>query len=1036
MIWNICIRRPVLTVVVFLVVGIFGAYGYVNMPVREYPDIEYPIVSVNVVLFGAEPEVVESEIVEPLEEEINTVEGIKRITSTSREQVGTVVAEFELWRDIDVAAQDVRDRVNRALRELPDDIESPIVRKLDPDARAVMWIALTGDERWDGVRLSRYADEVVKPRLENLRGAGRVQIGGEQRYAGRVSLDPDLMAAHHVTVGEVVRTIQRNNVDIPAGRIQSKAREFLLKTKGQFSSHEPLADLIVSYDNDAPVRIRDLGTVRAGVENDRRLARFKGRESVGLGIVKQSGANTVALAERIRERMSRVAEGFPPGLQYTIASDESDFIEASINDLVFTIFVATLLVILVVLGFLHSLPATLITALSIPFSLLGGVAAMHALGFSINTLTMLALILAIGIVIDDTIVVLESTYRHMEQGTDPVPAARVGTTEVAFAAIANTLSLCAVFIPVAFTSGLIGRFFYEFGLGVAATVIVSTITALSLTAMLASKFLRHKKGRKGFFSYMDAGFRALENVYTTVLKGALNHRLLTMMLAGGALVLGWWWFSQIPREFSPTPDRSQFIVFFETPEGATLEQTGIYARGIERLLARTPQVKHQFLAVGLAQGGGPGKVNEGVAFVRLTPRDQRERHQSEVVQRLRAALETIPGGRSYIIETSVAAVQADAPVQLKLMHTDIEETARYQERVLSWMRRQDNLFTGVRTDLKINKPQVEIRILRERANQMGISVADISNTLRLLLGEPDVSEIEKGSERYEVITEITRKGAMSPRDLHRLYVRSSSGELVGLDNLIRMEETVGPSEINHYNRMRSATLSASLARGATLGEALASLRSHLDETLPRNFTYEFAGQSQDFQESFRSLTITILFSVAFIYLILSAQFESFVHPFTMLLTLPLAMVGAFGALWALNMPFGIVAFIGLIMLTGMATKNAILMIDYTNVLIARGGTAMEAVMEAARIRFRPVIMTTVSTVCGILPIALGIGAGGEARAPMGVAVSAGLLATTGLTLIVLPVAFTLLDRVRYALSGSGKSIKESSHETGPHDLST
>lgn len=1016
MIWNLCIRRPVLTVVVFFAVGVFGVYGYFHMPVREYPDIEFPIISVNVVFPGAEPEVIESEIIEPLEEEINTVEGLKTLTATAREQVGSVIAEFELWRDIDVAAQDVRDRVNRSLRELPDGIESPIIRKLDPDARAVLWLALTGDDRWDGIRMSRYADEVIKPRLENLRGAGRIQIGGERRYAARVSLDPARLASRHLTVHEVVETIRRNNVDIPSGRIESEAREFLVKTPGRFASHEPIGDLIVAYRNDAPVRIRDVGSVRAGVENDRQVARFKGEKTVGLGVVKQSGANTVALADRIRERMEEISRDFPPGLTYTVATDDSEFVEAAINDLVLTIGIATGLVVLVILGFLHSFSGTLITTLAIPVSLLGGVAMMRLLGFSVNILTMLALILAIGIVIDDTIVVLESTYRHMEQGTDPIPAARVGTTEVAFAAVANTLSLCAVFIPVAFTSGLIGRFFYEFGLGVALTVIASTLTALSLTAMLASRFLRATGKKQVVFRWFDAVFARLEQVYELVLQAAFNHRFVTLLLAAGALVLGAWWFTQVPREFTPKADRSQFIISFETPEGATLDRTDRFARSIERVLAQTPEVKHQFLAVGLGRGGGPGKVNEGVVFVRLTPRGQRERHQSRVAQAVRERLSGLAEGRAYVVETSVGAIQAGSPIQLKLMHTDIETLARRQEKVMAWMREQ-GFFTGVRSDLKMDKPQVEVHILRERATQMGVSVATVADTLRLLLGEPDISEVESRSERYEVITEITDQGRMVPEDIKRLYVRAGGGELVSLDNLVELKETVGPSEIPHHNRMRAATLSSSLAPGVTLGEAVKVLRRHLDADLPGAFSYEFAGETRDFQESFESLTVTIAFSVLFIYLILAAQFESFLHPFTMLLTLPLAMVGAFGALWALDMPFGIVAFIGLIMLSGMATKNAILMIDYTNVLIARGQEAVEAAKSAARVRFRPVIMTTVSTVLGILPVALGYGVGGEARAPMGVAVSAGLIATTGLTLLILPVVFTLFHRVHTSLSG-------------------
>lgn len=1026
MIWNFCIRRPVLTVVVFLAVGVFGVYGSVHMPVREYPDVEFPIVSVNVVFPGAEPKVVESEIVEPLEEEINTVEGLKRITSTAREQVGTIMAEFELWRDVDVAAQDVRDRVQRARRELPDNIEEPIVRKLDPDARSILWIALIGDERWDGIRLSRYADETVKPRLENLRGAGRVRIGGERRYAVRVSLDPARLAAHHLTAQEVVATIRKNNVDIPSGRIVSEAREFLVKTRGRLTSPGPVGDLVVAVRNEAPVRVRDVGTVRVGVEDDRQLARFKGKRTVGLGVVKQSGANTVALAERARDRMRSLSRDFPPGLDYVVASDASDFIEGSIRDLVFTIGIATALVVLVVFGFLHTFSGTVITALAIPSSLLSGVAVMHMLGFSVNTLTMLALILAIGIVIDDTIVVLESSFRHMERGTEPIPATRVGTTEVAFAAIANTLSLCAVFIPVAFTSGLIGRFFYEFGLGVAFTVIASTLTALSLTAMLASRFLRAKGTKRAVFQGFDASFDRLENGYARILQSAFRHRLVTVLLGMAALGLGFWWFSQVPREFTPTADRSQFMVSFETPEGATLSQTDRFARRLEQVLERTPQVRHQFLAIGLSRGGGPGKVNEGVAFVQLTPRDQREKHQSRVARDLRERLSRIPGGRAYVVETSVGAIQAGAPIQLKLMHTDLNTLARRQERVMDWMQEQ-SVFTGVRSDLKMNKPQVEVRVLRERASHMGVSVASIANTMRLLLGEPDVSEIERSNEQYEVITQVSKKGRMVPEDLESLYVRSARGELVSLAGLVEVREVLGPSEIPHHNRMRAATLASSLLPGVTLGEALSSLSRHLDTTLPEGFSYEYAGETQYFEESFQSLTVTILFSIVFIYLILAAQFESFLHPFTILLSLPLAMVGAFGALWALDMPFGIVSFIGLIMLTGMATKNAILMIDYTNVLIARGEQPVEAAQSAARVRFRPVIMTTISTVLGILPIALGFGTGGEARAPMGVAVSAGLLATTGLTLLFLPVVFTLFHRVQEAalgLRGSGRDKEE------------
>jgi hydrophobe/amphiphile efflux-1 (HAE1) family protein len=1017
MIWNFCIRRPVLTIVLFLIIGIFGLYGYFQMPVRENPDIDFPVVSVNVVLPGAEPEVIETEIIDPLEEEINTVEGLKKLTSTSREQVGTIVAEFELWRDIDIAAQDVRDRVNRARRDLPDDIESPIVSKLDPDAYAIMWIALTGDRRWDELRLTRYADEVLKERIENIRGVGQIQIGGERRYAVRLRLDPEKLAAYHVTVREVVATIQRQNVDIPTGRIQSERREFLVKTLGQFDSHEPINDLIVTYQNGGPVRIKDLGRAEAGVENDRQVARFSGQTTVGLGVVKQSDANTVALAEAVRKRMARLAEKFPAGLSYTIAADDSEYIQASINDLVFTIFVATGLVVLVVLGFLRNWWGTLITSLAIPTSLLGGLAVMHALGFSVNTLTMLALILAIGIVIDDAIVVLESAYRHAEEGADPKPAARIGTTEVAFAAITNTLSLSAVFIPVAFTPGLIGRFFHEFGLTVAATVFASTFTALTLTPMLSSRLVRIPHRRSVLFHWSEKALEGVETAYEWLLEHAFRHRVVTVLVGAAALGIGLFFFVNLSREFVPTVDRSQFIIAFETPEGSTLSATDDYAEEIEKLLGDTPEIKHQFMAVGLSRGGGPGKVNEGIMFVRLVPREQRERHQTEIAQELRRRLAKLAAGQAFVIQASVGIAGSEAPVQLVLEHSEINALARQQETVMAWMRKQPQ-FIGVNSDLKMNKPQVSVRINREKASQMGITVTDISNTMRFLLGEPDISEIERESERYEIIPEVIGKGDMVPVSLRNLYVRSpATGSLISLDNLIHAVETVGPSEIPHFNRLRSATISSSLPPGVSLGDALTRLQNYIDENLPGSFEFAFTGQSQDFRESFYYLTITIAFSLLFVYLVLSAQFESFIHPFTILLTVPLAVVGALGALYIAGMSFGIVAFIGLIMLVGMATKNAILMIDFSNVLVARGSTVTEAAKRAARIRFRPVIMTTISTVLGITPIALGLGVGGEARAPMGVAVASGLLATTGLTLLIIPVVYTLLFQLQRFVVG-------------------
>jgi multidrug efflux pump len=1007
MIWNLCIRRPVLTLVLLFATAIFGVFGYFQMPVREIPDVEFPIISVDVVLAGAEPEVIEAEILEPLETEINTVEGLKELTSTAREQVGIIVAEFELERNIDVAAQDVRDAVQRVLRELPAEIEAPVVRKIDPDASPIMWVTLRGDERWDDVQLSEFARRELKERLENVRGVGQVLVGGERAYAVRVKLDPDAMVAHGVTTQEVVDAIARENVDIPAGRVESTTRELLVKTRGRFASAEPLNDIVVTWGEAGPVRVRDVGRAVDGVENARRIARFSGQTAVGLGVIRQSDANTVEVAELVRERLDELAPDFPGGLQWAIATDESVFVRDNLRDLWMTVVVATILVMVVVALFLRSLRGTLITSLAIPTSLLIGIAVTSALGFSLNTLTMLAFILAIGIVIDDAIVVLESCHRQIELGAESAPAARTGTTEVAFAAIANSLSLAAVFIPIAFTEGLIGRFFFEFGVTVTVTVLASTLVALTLTPMLCSRLLR-PPSRGRLAQRAEAGIEMLERGFRWLSVRAFAARWTTVGIGLLAAVLGGLLFTRLSTEFLPPVDREGFMIAFEAPEGATMGETDAYARRIEDVLAQVPEVQHQFMAVGLAQAG-PGQVNEGMAFVHLTPRGTRASHQSEVMQRVRDLLLEIPDGTAQVLERSGPGAGQGGPIQIVLQGTDLDQLDRQKDIVMSWMRAQPELV-GVHADLELSTPQLHLDIDRDLASELGLSVTDISNTLRLLLGEPTISEVERDAERRDVISQIEGAGEMAPADLARIHLRSREGELVPLSNVATWREAIGPSEIHHFDRLRSVTVSASPRQGVPLGDALSEVERFLEDR--PEIDYRVRGQAREFEESFRFLALAVMLSVVFVFLVLAAQFESFVHPFTVMLAVPLAAVGAAGALWVLGMTLNIYSFIGLIMLLGMATKNAILLIDYTNILVARGEDPHAAAKRAAHVRFRPVVMTTMSTVLGILPIAIGIGAGGEARMPLGVSVAAGLLATTFLTLLVIPVVYTLIDDAR------------------------
>jgi multidrug efflux pump len=1008
MIWNTAIRRPVTTIVVFLILAIFGIYGYIQMPVQENPDVEFPIVSVNVVLAGASPDVIESEIIEPLEAEINTIEGLRQLSSTASEQVGFIIAEFELWRDLDIAAQDVRDAVDRAQRQLPLEAEAPVVRKLELGAQPIMWIALTGDERWGEVRLTEYAEQVIRRQLETVRGVGQIIVGGARDYAVRIRLDPDRLAALQVTVLDVITTIQANNVDIPSGRIEGGQREFLIQTRGQFEDAAPFNDLIVAHRNGTPIRLRDVGQALDDVENDRQLARFAGEMTVGLGVVKQAGANTVELAETLRERMATIAETFPAGLAYTIATDDSEYVQESIRDLRTTIGIATLLVMLVVFGFLRSGRGTIVTLVAIPTSLLIGLAGIHLLGFSINVVSMLGFILVIGIIIDDAIVVLERVHLHMDHGAAAEPAARVGTTEVAFPIIANSLALGAVFLPVAFTGGLIGQFFLEFGLTVAVTVFASTFVALTLTPVLCAKLLRVSPHKGRLHSWSEKGFNRVERFYGGLLGRALVHRWLTIGIGAGAFALGLLALANVPREFAPMEDRASFMISFETPQGATIGQTDQFAIEIERILEDMPEVEHQFLAIGLGFGG-PGRPNQGRVFVRLVPRHEREDHQEQVMQTLRQHIGALPYGRAFVSEGTPGGF-GGSPIEITLQHPDIDELDQQQDLIIRWMERQTDLYIGVQSNLELNSPQVEVVIDRDRASEMGLSVAEISNTLRYLFGNPTISSVERDAQRYDVITDVEGRGRLSPDVLRTIYVRGPENSLISLDAVVELAETIGPSEIHRFNRLRSATISAQTPPGVALGDAVDRLEAFLASELPAGASYELTGMSQLFEESFYYLAVALALSIVFIYLVLAAQFESFIHPFTIMLALPLATVGAFGGLWLLGLNLNIYAFIGLIMLLGLVTKNSILLVDYANVLTIRGLSALEAARRAAAVRFRPVLMTAISTVLGMMPIALGFGAGGEARIPLGVAVAAGLFGATFLTLVVVPVAFVLIDQ--------------------------
>ncbi len=1003
--WSLSIERPVLATVLSLVLILFGAIGYDNLSVRELPNIEFPTVSVVTVLPGASPEVVEKEVTEILEEAVSSIEGIDTLTSSSVEQVSNISIQFDLDRDIDLAAQDVRDRVARARSQLPLDTEEPVVSKIDLDARAILWTSLNAD-RASLRDLSSYADNVVKERLQRLPGVGSVPIGGEKRLAIRIYLDAARLGAHQLTVSDVVEALQRENVEIPSGRVESLTREFVVKTEGDLESAEEFEELIVAYRDDVPVRLREVGRAVEGDEGERSLARFNLRPHVSIGIVKQSNANAVAVARAVRAEVGAMQASLPPGYRLTVSYDGARFIEESVAEVQEALIVAGLLVILVIFLFLHTPRSALIPAVTIPTSILATFGAMYFFGFTINSLTLLALTLSIGVVVDDAIIVLENAHRHMEAGEERRAAALRGTNEIAFAAIASTLTLVAVFVPVAFIQGIIGRFFFEFGVTVAVAIVASSLVALTLTPMLCSRILKLDAPR-GVFARFERGLEALGGRYRTFLEWALEHRGAVVAASGVVLAAAGGLFLLVGQEFVPPEDRGGFLVIIESPEGSTLAHHDRLQIQVEQILAELPEMRAGTAFIGTGSGG-VGSPNRGIIFSRLQHRSERGRSQHELLRWLRSRFAEIPGVRVFATPFSgLPTGGRGKPLEFVIQNPDFEALQEYTPRMVERVREIPGL-TGVNTDLRINKPELRVEIDRNKAAALGVSVADVANTLRILLGGADVTKFRHGNERYDVIVQLADADRMTPQQIERLYVRSRSGELVQLASVVNVNEGVGPSSLNHYNRRRSVIIDANL-QGKPLGTALEEVQEVAREVLPSGFTTTVSGESKEFEESFDGLAFTFVLAIAAVYLVLAGQFESFVHPFTILLALPLALFGALGLLVVLDMTLNIYSFIGMVMLVGLVTKNSILLVDYAGRLRDGGCGVREAIVRAGEVRLRPILMTALSTLFGILPIAIGLGAGAESRRPLGVVVAGGIVASTVLTLVVVPVFYTLLD---------------------------
>ncbi|WP_210395021.1 efflux RND transporter permease subunit [Motiliproteus sediminis] len=999
---DISIKRPVFATVINLLVVLVGVVAYDRLTIREYPNIDVPVVTVETRYPGANATIIETQVTDILEESLAGIEGVDFMTSSSRSELSQITVTFKLERDADAAASDVRDRVGRVRGQLPDDTDEPVVAKVEADAQPIIWLAFSSD-RHDALEVTDIADRRVKDPLQVIPGVANVRIFGERRYSMRVWLDRIKMAAHDITVQEVEAALRAQNLEVPAGRIESVEREFGILSETDLRTPEQFADIILRNENNYSIRLGDVARIELGPEDTRRISRFKGRNAVALGVVKQSTANPLDVSAGIRAELPRIQELLPEGMEVQVAYDSSIFIQESINAVYKTLIEATALVVLVIFLFLRNLRATLIPLVTIPVSLIGAFALMELWGFSINTLTLLAMVLAIGLVVDDAIVMLENIFRHVENGVKPIQAAFRGSKEIAFAVIASTLTLVAVFAPVAFTPGRTGKLFTEFALTLAAAVVVSGFIALSLSPMMCSRLLHHETRHSRIYNLFENGLNAITRGYQALLKLALRGRWLVGVMAALTFYGSWQLYQTLPRELAPTEDRGTIIAFSMAPDGASVGYLDRYARQVERILAKVPEGDRYFMIVGFPT------ATQSIGFLGLKPWEQRERTQQQITQSLMPQMfGGIIGTMSFPLNPpslgqSIASRQVQFVIQTSGTHADLEGVT---QQVMGKIY-QNPGFVQPDNDLKLNKPELRITMSRDKIADVGSSVDTIGRTFETLMAGREVTRFKREGEQYDVIVQVEPTDRSTPSDLSNLYIRGSDGSAIQLDNLIQIEESVAPRELNHFNKLKSVTIQASLAPGYSLDQALAFLEQAVAEA-DASLQIDYAGESREFKESSSSLETTFLMALAFIYLVLAAQFESFRAPIIILLSVPPALLGALAALHLTGASLSVYSQIGLITLMGLISKHGILIVEFANQLQQRGKNRLDALVEAATLRLRPILMTTGATVLGVLPLAIASGAGAESRQQIGWVIVGGMTFGTLLTLLVVPVVYSLL----------------------------
>lgn len=996
------IRRPVFATVVSLILMLIGIVSYDRLSVREYPEIDEPVVTVTTVYRGASASVVEREVTQPLEDSMAGIEGIEVLSSASRPEESQVTARFTLATDPDVAASDVRDRVGRARGLLPDDVDEPIIAKVEADAQPIMYIAFKSD-RMSSLEITDYLDRIVRDRLQNQPGVAQVSIFGGREYSMRIWVDRARLAAYNLTVQDVENAVRAQNTEIPSGRIESLDREFTVLAKTALQTPEEFENIVVKESDGFQVRLSQVARVEVAAADVRRSATYNGETSISLGVVKQATANPLEVAAAVRKTLDDLAPSLPEGMGSFVGYDTSVFIAESIRSVYETILEAIVLVVLVIFVFLRTVRASFIPVVTIPISLITSFAIMLMFGFSINTLTLLAMVLAIGLVVDDAIVMLENIYRHIEMGKTPFQAAIDGSREITFAVIAMTLTLVAVYAPVSFAEGRTGKLFLEFALTLAGAVAVSGFVALTLTPMLCSKLLRHETSQGRIQRWLgdkldelDAGYKKLLRRVLEMQRAVVAVAIVVGLSCAGFLML-------LQQELAPLEDRGTLLVVGQAPQGATLEFSARYAKQIEQIYIDIPEVAGYLVVSGFPQ------ITDLVSFSRLIHWSERSRTQQEIVNEMQPKLARIPGILAFAVNPpSLGQSGRSLPVEYVVQASGTyEELEQYVNRMMQEIR-QNPGFVNPDTNLKLQKPQLDIAVNRDKVVDAGIDVATVGRTLETLLGGRRVTRYEQGGKQYDVIVQVADEERQTPNDISNIYVRGGKGEMVQLSNLISVTETVAPNALNRFNQLRAATISANLAPGYSMGEAQAFLDDAAERLLPATAQTDVDGQLREFVKSSNTIAVTFVLALLFIYLVLSAQFESFLDPLVILVSVPLSIAGALMLLFLTGTTLNIYSQVGLITLVGLISKHGILIVEFSNQLRERGSSVYDAVVEASGLRLRPILMTTGAMVLGATPLALASGAGAESRRSIGLVIVGGISFGTLLTLFVVPTVYLIL----------------------------